>query len=42
MPLAVGGCGVGPDQVSEIREKSKKISLKKGIKSPFWALKRGI
>jgi hypothetical protein len=35
-------CGVGPDQVFEISEKSKKICLEKGVRRAFLALKRAI
>jgi hypothetical protein len=36
----IRSCGVGPNQVFEIREKSKKICLGKGVRRAFWALKR--
>jgi hypothetical protein len=35
-------CGVGPDQVFEISEKSIKICLEKWVRRAFLALKRAI
>jgi hypothetical protein len=35
-------CGVGPNQVFEISEKSIKISLEKGVRRVFLATKRAI
>jgi hypothetical protein len=38
----IGFCGVGPDQVFEIGEKSEKIWPRKWLRRAFWALKRRI